>query len=114
MRSTRTTFAVPIIAIFAALSISAAVPTSAQAKPVSPSEQSKEQKCEDYRRMSNAASDRASDEYAAGNIEESKKWSGMADAWYAHAVNLGCRWATWRVSGPGDSPDNPPAVSPQP
>lgn len=114
MNSTRTAVAGPLLAIFAALSISAAVPTSAQAKPVAPSEQSKEQKCEDYRRMSNAASDRASDEYAAGNIEESKKWSAMADTWYAYAVDLGCRWATWRVSGPGESPYNPPAVSAQP
>ncbi|MFD0360910.1 hypothetical protein ACFQZZ_05545 [Nocardia sp. GCM10030253] len=114
MHNTRTTVAAPLIAIFAALSISAALPASAQAKPVAPGEQSNEQKCEDYRKMSNLASDRAAAEYAAGNIAESKKWSGIADTWYTHAVNLGCRWATWRVNGPGESPSNPPAVSPQP
>jgi hypothetical protein len=78
----------------------------AQAKPYNPN-YGHNALCDALRHLANRDSDKASAAYQAGDKATGDKYAAFADEDYNIAVEQGCAWATWLVSGTGTVTSGP-------
>ena len=84
----------------------------AQAKPKSTSHDSY---CSFLKDLANSDSDKAAAAYQAGDKKTGDYYKVMADTDYNMAVDEGCAWAIWRVSGRGTvTSPGPVGIAPTP